>query len=69
AIEAWNVRKDVEKLKRSMTEIESVILDADERQKITNNHELNYWMETLNDALHAAEGFFDEVSTEKLTRE
>lgn len=62
------MRKDLKKLKNLISEIQVVILDTEETQRISNNHELNLWLKTLNDDLHEAGDLIDEVCTEDLSR-
>ena len=60
----WYLIEDLQKLKNLIVEIKTMILDAEERQIISNNH----WLETLNDALNEAENIVDKVSTKDLAR-
>ncbi|KAK2432951.1 putative disease resistance protein RGA1 [Trifolium repens] len=68
ALESWNMRGDLEKLVKNMSEIKAVVLDAEEQQS-TNNRQVQLWLEKLKDALEDAEDLLDEFNTEELRRQ
>ncbi|WJX43223.1 hypothetical protein P8452_30357 [Trifolium repens] len=70
AIESWNMRDDLKKLDKNMSEIKAVVFDAEEQQSTNNNnHQVQLWLENLKDALDDADDLLDEFNTEKLRRQ
>ncbi|PNX58982.1 NBS-containing resistance-like protein, partial [Trifolium pratense] len=66
-VESWNMKVDLENLVEKMSEINAVVLDAEEQQS-TNNHQVQLWLEKLKDALDDADDLLDDFNTEELRR-
>ena len=62
-----NIASDLEKLKLTMSIIQAVLLDSEEKQ--TQNRGLTVWLEQLKDILHDAMDVLDEFECEDLRRQ
>lgn len=58
----WGVSDDLEKLKITVSILQSVLLDAAEQQN--HNHQVGEWLERLKDAVYEANDFLTELTTE-----
>ncbi|XP_039024929.1 putative disease resistance protein RGA3 [Hibiscus syriacus] len=63
----WNFKDDLDNLKRTITRIQAVLLDAEERS-VTSNL-VKVWLHELKDALYDAEDLVDDVHTEALRKD
>ncbi|XP_022719619.1 putative disease resistance protein RGA1 [Durio zibethinus] len=61
-LQAWGVRSDLEKLKKTLTTIRAVLLDAEEKQ--AHDAQLRVWLQELKDACYDAEDVLDEFEIE-----
>ncbi|XP_058766615.1 putative disease resistance protein RGA4 isoform X2 [Vicia villosa] len=61
----WNLKKDIEKMKNTVSMIKSVLLDAEIK---ANNHQVRNWLEELKDVLYDADDLLDDFSIEALRR-
>ncbi|XP_030926575.1 putative disease resistance protein RGA4 [Quercus lobata] len=64
---AWGVRSDMTKLKGTVSAIEAVLLDAEEKQ--ASDHRLSHWLKQLKDVLKEAENVLDEFQYRVLQKE
>ncbi|XP_065633699.1 disease resistance protein RGA2-like isoform X2 [Quercus suber] len=62
-----NIASDFQKLKLTMSIIQAVLLDAEEKQM--QNRGLTVWLEQLKDAFHDAMDVLDEFECEDLRRQ
>nr|XP_023890111.1 putative disease resistance protein RGA3 isoform X1 [Quercus suber]XP_023890112.1 putative disease resistance protein RGA3 isoform X2 [Quercus suber] len=62
-----NIASDLQKLKRTMSTIQDVLLDAEEKQ--VNTRGLTAWLEQLKDVFHDAMDVLDEFECEDLRRQ
>ncbi|RDY11766.1 Disease resistance protein RGA2, partial [Mucuna pruriens] len=62
-VEYWSMRDDLERLMENMSNIKAVGLDAEEQQG--TNHQLQVWLDKLNDALDDADNLIDDFSTKE----
>ncbi|XVF30529.1 hypothetical protein REPUB_Repub16aG0065900 [Reevesia pubescens] len=60
----WGVQSHLEKLKKTLTTIKAVLLDAEEKQ--AHDHQLRVWLQELKDACYDAEDVLDEFEIEAL---
>ncbi|KAG4177584.1 hypothetical protein ERO13_A11G316460v2 [Gossypium hirsutum] len=60
----WNLKDDLNDLKRTVSTIKAVLLDAEEKS-VTNNL-VKVWLEELKDVLYDADDLLDDFSTEAL---
>ncbi|KAH1084396.1 hypothetical protein J1N35_024157 [Gossypium stocksii] len=60
----WNLKDDLDDLKRTVSTIKAVLLDAEEKS-VTNNL-VKLWLEELKDVLYDADDLLDDFSTEAL---
>ncbi|PPR88140.1 hypothetical protein GOBAR_AA32548 [Gossypium barbadense] len=60
----WNLKDDLDDLKRTVSTIKAVLLDAEEKS-VTNNL-VKVWLEELKDVLYDADDLLDDFSTEAL---
>ena len=58
----WRVSDDLEKLKITVSILQSVLLDAAEKQN--HNRQVGEWLERLKDAVYEANDFLTELTTE-----
>jgi hypothetical protein len=56
-----------EKLKNTVSTIQTVLLDAEEQQ-VVGNHAVRDWLKKLEDAMYEADNLLDDFSTESLLR-
>ncbi|XVF75783.1 hypothetical protein PTKIN_Ptkin13bG0214600 [Pterospermum kingtungense] len=63
----WAVESDLEKLKRALRTINSVLLDAEAKK--THNHELQEWLTQVKNPYFDAEDVLDEFEVEELKRQ
>ncbi|XWS66340.1 hypothetical protein CRYUN_Cryun05aG0191100 [Craigia yunnanensis] len=64
---AWAVKSDLVKLKDTLSTINAVLLDTEEKK--THNHELQEWLVKLKNAYYDAEDVLDEFEVEALKRQ
>ncbi|XVF30493.1 hypothetical protein REPUB_Repub16aG0062800 [Reevesia pubescens] len=60
----WGVQSHLEKLKKTLTTIKAVLLDAEEKQ--AHDQQLRVWLQELKDACYDAEDLLDEFEIEAL---
>ncbi|XP_059656006.1 putative disease resistance protein RGA4 [Cornus florida] len=60
----WGMKDELEKIRNTVSTIRAVLLDAEEQQ--ATNHEVEDWLEKLNDAFHDADDLLDDFSTQVL---
>ncbi|CAL1379916.1 unnamed protein product [Linum trigynum] len=58
----WNFKRELKKLKDTVTIIQAVLRDAEEKQ--FHNHQVKDWLEKLSDVMYDADDLLDDVSTE-----
>ncbi|KAL4600987.1 hypothetical protein ACB092_11G239000 [Castanea dentata] len=63
----WGVKDELEKLKNTVSTINAVLLDAEEKQD--QSHAIKDWVAKLKDVLFEADDLLDDFSTEVLRRE
>uniref|UniRef100_A0A7N2KTH9 Disease resistance protein RGA3 n=1 Tax=Quercus lobata TaxID=97700 RepID=A0A7N2KTH9_QUELO len=64
---AWGTASDLKKLEDTMSTIQAVLLDAEEKQ--AENHQLRVWLERLKAVFHDAVDVVDEFECEDLRRQ
>ncbi|CAN1131650.1 Putative disease resistance protein RGA3 [Linum perenne] len=64
ALLLWNLPTELEKLSSTVTAIQALLLDAEEKQD--HNHQVKNWVEKLSVLLFDAEDLLDDVTTETL---
>ena len=64
---AWGIASDLKKLEDTMSTIQAVLLDAEEKQ--AENHQLRVWLERLKAVFHDAVDVVDEFECEDLRRQ
>ncbi|KAM1184913.1 hypothetical protein PS2_013968 [Malus domestica] len=64
---AWGVKADLQNLRRTMSTIKDVLLDAEEKQ--ARNDDLSSWLRELKDVFLDAEDLLDEFECEALRRQ
>ncbi|KAM1738671.1 hypothetical protein ACFX11_014466 [Malus domestica] len=64
---AWGIQADLQKLRRTMSTIRDVLLDAEEKQ--ARNNDLRSWLLQLKDVFLDAEDLLDEFECEALRRQ
>jgi hypothetical protein len=60
----WGVKDELEKLKNTVTAIQAVLLDAEEKQAL--NHAIKNWLGRLKEVVFEADDLLDDFSTEAL---
>uniref|UniRef100_A0A2N9IV45 Rx N-terminal domain-containing protein n=1 Tax=Fagus sylvatica TaxID=28930 RepID=A0A2N9IV45_FAGSY len=60
----WGVKDELEKLKNTVTSIQAVLLDAEEKQAL--NHAIKNWLGRLKEVVFEADDLLDDFSTEAL---
>jgi hypothetical protein len=63
----WSFKDELEKLKNTVSTIQAVLLDAEEKQ--THNHLVKDWLGKLKDAMYLADDVLDDYSTELKRRQ
>ncbi|KAL1075780.1 hypothetical protein V6Z11_D11G388100 [Gossypium hirsutum] len=63
----WNLKHDLDDLKRTVRTIKAVLLDAEEKS-VTDNL-VKVWLEELKDVLYDADDLLDDFSTEALRKD
>ncbi|PPR90409.1 hypothetical protein GOBAR_AA30262 [Gossypium barbadense] len=63
----WNVKDDLDDLRTTVSAIEAVLLDAEEKS-VTNNL-VKVWLQELKDVLYDADYLLDDFSTETLRKD
>ncbi|KAG8479812.1 hypothetical protein CXB51_029304 [Gossypium anomalum] len=63
----WNLKHDIDDLKRTVRTIKAVLLDAEEKS-VTDNL-IKVWLEELKDVLYDADDLLDDFSTEALRKD
>ncbi|TYJ12499.1 hypothetical protein E1A91_A11G355500v1 [Gossypium mustelinum] len=63
----WNLKDDLDDLKRTVSTIKAVLLDAEE--KSATNNLVKVWLEELKDVLYDADDLIDDFSTETLWKD
>ncbi|XP_065870256.1 putative disease resistance protein RGA3 [Euphorbia lathyris] len=63
----WGLKDELEKLRRTVSTIEAVLLDAEE--KSMENRQVKNWLGMLSEAMYDADDFLDEFSTEALRQQ
>ncbi|CAI0428307.1 unnamed protein product [Linum tenue] len=58
----WNFKRELKKLKDTVTIIQAVLRDAEEKQ--FHNHQVKDWLDKLSDVMYDADDLLDDVSTE-----
>ncbi|CAI0428300.1 unnamed protein product [Linum tenue] len=58
----WNFRRELRKLKDTVSTIQAVLRDAEEKQ--FHNHQVKLWLEKLSDVMYDADDLLDDLSTE-----
>ncbi|KAL4601015.1 hypothetical protein ACB092_11G241500 [Castanea dentata] len=62
----WGVKDEIEKLRKTVSTIHAVLLDAEEQQY---KNQVKEWLESLKDVIYDADNLLDDISTEALRRE
>ncbi|XP_030949503.1 putative disease resistance protein RGA3 [Quercus lobata] len=63
----WSIESDLKKLQDTMSTVQAVLLDAEEKQ--ATNHQLSVWLERLKVVFHDAMDVLDEFECEDLRRQ
>ncbi|XVE91891.1 hypothetical protein REPUB_Repub01dG0050500 [Reevesia pubescens] len=63
----WGVKKELDKLKNTVSTIKAVLLDAEEQH--AKSHEVRDWLGKLKDAVYDADDLLDDFSTHVLQRQ
>ena len=63
----WSIESDLQKLQDTMSTIQAVLVDAEEKQ--AKNHQLSVWLERLKVVFHDAMDVLDEFECEDLRRQ
>ncbi|CAN1815065.1 Putative disease resistance protein RGA4 [Linum perenne] len=58
----WTLKREIMKLKDTVSTIQAVLLDAEEKQ--THNRQVKDWLEKLSDVMYDADDLLDDFSTE-----
>ena len=64
---ACGVRTELEKLQKTLTTINAVLLDAEEQQQ-EKNHEVENWVRMFKDVIYDADDLLDDFATYDLGR-
>ncbi|GMY13296.1 putative disease resistance protein RGA3 isoform X2 [Fagus crenata] len=64
---AWGIESDLQKLQGTMSTVQAVLLDAEEKQ--AKNRQLSIWLGRLKDVFHDAIDVLDEFECEALRRQ
>ncbi|CAL1391447.1 unnamed protein product [Linum trigynum] len=60
----WGIGDDVQKLTRTLSTIQALLLDAEEKSYSPRNHLLQLWLKELRQVFYDAEDLLDDFSTE-----
>jgi hypothetical protein len=63
----WGFKDELEKLTKTVSTIQAVLLDADEQQ--VGSHAVRDWLKKLEDVMYEADNLLDDFSTESLRKE
>ncbi|KAF2322493.1 hypothetical protein GH714_017315 [Hevea brasiliensis] len=63
----WGVNDELEKLKSTLTTIQAVLLDAEEKSAL--NNQVKLWLGKLKEVVYDADDLLDDFSTEALRRQ
>ncbi|CAL1379951.1 unnamed protein product [Linum trigynum] len=58
----WNFRRELRKLKGTVSRIQAVLRDAEKKQ--FHNHQVKDWLEKLSDVMYDADDLLDDLATE-----
>ncbi|CAI0555192.1 unnamed protein product [Linum tenue] len=58
----WNFRHELKKLKDTVSTIQAVLRDAEEKQ--SHNHQVKLWLEKLSDVMYDADDLSTEASSD-----
>jgi len=65
----WSYKDELKKLENTVSTIQAVLLDAEERAQQDKNHAVKDWLGKLKDALYEADDLLDDYSAELLRRQ
>ncbi|CAN1823042.1 Putative disease resistance protein RGA4 [Linum perenne] len=60
----WGIEDDVQKLTRTLSSIQAVLLDAEEKSHSPQSHQLRLWLKELVQVVYDAQDLLDDFSTE-----
>ncbi|CAI0457596.1 unnamed protein product [Linum tenue] len=65
----WGIGDDVKKLTRTLSSIQAVLLDAEEKSHSPRSHQLRLWLKELRQVVYEAEDLLDDFSIEVQRRQ